>query len=74
MSDLQWAMFPKPYLATVEPSAAPGTVVYKLVARKKGGSLEVAQFLLVDGECVLHLSQYSQPSVIIGMQLIQSSS
>ncbi|XP_027005788.2 neural-cadherin [Tachysurus fulvidraco] len=49
MSDLQWAMFPEPYLTTVEPGAAPGSVVYKLVARHRDGSSEVAQFLLVDG-------------------------
>ncbi|XP_053349522.1 neural-cadherin [Clarias gariepinus] len=49
MSDLQWAMFPEPYLATVEPGAAPGSLVYKLVTQQRDGSLEVAQFLLVDG-------------------------
>lgn len=56
MSDLQWAMSPEPYLATVEPGAAPAMVVYKLLARQKDGSFEVAQFLLVDGECGLHLA------------------
>lgn len=74
MSDLQWAMFPEPYLATVEPGAAPGSVVYKLVVRQRDGSLEVAQFFLVDGECVLHLAQNPQPSFIIRKQPIQSSS
>ncbi|KAF4087964.1 hypothetical protein AMELA_G00077020, partial [Ameiurus melas] len=49
MSDMQWTMFPEPYLATVEPGAAPGSVVYKLVVRQRDGSLEVAQFFLVDG-------------------------
>lgn len=74
MSDLQWAMFPEPYLATVEPGAAPGSVVYKLVVRQRDGSLEVAQFFLVDGECVLHLAQNPQPCFIIRKQPIQSSS
>lgn len=67
-------MFPEPYLTTVEPGAAPGSVVYKLVARHRDGSSEVAQFLLVDGECILHLSQYPEPCVMIGTQPFQSSS
>ncbi|TTA40571.1 Neural-cadherin [Bagarius yarrelli] len=52
-SDLQWAMFPEPYLATAEPSAAAGTVVYRLLVRQRDSSLEAAQFVLVDGgeEC-----------------------
>ncbi|KAK1794617.1 hypothetical protein P4O66_001335 [Electrophorus voltai] len=49
LSDLQWAMFPCPYLAAVGPDAAPGSIVYKLVARQRGGSFRGAQFLLVDG-------------------------
>uniref|UniRef100_W5L865 Si:dkey-22o22.2 n=1 Tax=Astyanax mexicanus TaxID=7994 RepID=W5L865_ASTMX len=49
MSDLQWVMFPQPYLAAVGPDAAPGSVVYKLVARQLDGSLGAAQYLLVDG-------------------------
>ncbi|KAK3571442.1 hypothetical protein QTP86_012072 [Hemibagrus guttatus] len=53
MSDLQWAMYPEPYLTTVEPGAAPGSVVYKLVARQREGSLEVAQFLLVDESLII---------------------
>lgn len=51
MSDLHWAMFPEPYLTTVEPGAAPGSVVYKLLVRHRDGSLDVSQYLLVDGEC-----------------------
>ncbi|XP_062848374.1 neural-cadherin [Trichomycterus rosablanca] len=49
MSDLQWAMFPKPYLATVAPDAAPGSVAYKLVARRRDNFFGAAQFLLLDG-------------------------
>lgn len=68
MSDLQWAMFPEPYLATVEPGAAPGSLVYKLVTQQRDGSLEVAQFLLVDGESVLHLAQNLKLFFMIGKQ------
>lgn len=67
-------MYPEPYLTTVEPGAAPGSVVYKLVARQRDGSLEVAQFLLVDGECILHFAQNPKPCVTIGTQPIQPSS
>ncbi|XP_076827668.1 neural-cadherin [Brachyhypopomus gauderio] len=49
LADLQWAMFPCPYLAAVGPDASPGSIVYKLVARHGGGSFRGAQFLLVDG-------------------------
>uniref|UniRef100_A0A3B4CXY3 Uncharacterized protein n=1 Tax=Pygocentrus nattereri TaxID=42514 RepID=A0A3B4CXY3_PYGNA len=49
LSDLQWVMFPQPYLAAVGPDAASGSVVYKLVARHRDGSPGAAQFLLVDG-------------------------
>ena len=50
LADLQWGMFPYPYLASVGPDAAPGSVVYRLSARQRGGSLGNAQFLLLDGE------------------------
>ncbi|KAG7469992.1 hypothetical protein MATL_G00134690 [Megalops atlanticus] len=48
-SDLQWAMFPFPYLAAVAPDAAPGSVVYRLSARDGAGTLGAAQFLLLEG-------------------------
>uniref|UniRef100_A0A3Q3N5U2 Si:dkey-22o22.2 n=1 Tax=Mastacembelus armatus TaxID=205130 RepID=A0A3Q3N5U2_9TELE len=32
-ADLQWTMFPSPYLAAVGPDATPGSVVYRLSAR-----------------------------------------
>ncbi|XP_077071073.1 neural-cadherin [Siphateles boraxobius] len=49
LSDLQWAMFPYPYLAAVGPDTGTGSVVYKLVARTGDGSVGTAHFLLVDG-------------------------
>ncbi|XP_067093535.1 neural-cadherin [Osmerus mordax] len=49
LADLQWGMFPYPYLASVGPDAAPGSVVYRLSARQRSGSLGNAQFLLLDG-------------------------
>ncbi|KTF89691.1 hypothetical protein cypCar_00002126 [Cyprinus carpio] len=49
LSDLQWAMFPYPYLAAVGPDTGAGSVVYKLVARSGDGSVGTAHFLLVDG-------------------------
>nr|XP_057909277.1 neural-cadherin isoform X1 [Doryrhamphus excisus] len=48
-ADLQWTMFPCPYLAAVGPDAAPGSVVYRLSARQRDGSLGQLQFLLLDG-------------------------
>ncbi|XP_069392731.1 neural-cadherin isoform X1 [Paralichthys olivaceus] len=52
-ANLQWAMFPSPYLGTVGPDAAPGSVVYRLLARQRDGTQGQAQFLLLDGgdEC-----------------------
>ncbi|KAM7421623.1 hypothetical protein PAMA_015666 [Pampus argenteus] len=52
-ADLQWAMFPSPYLAAVGPDATPGSIVYRLLARQRDGTLGQAQFLLLDGgeEC-----------------------
>ncbi|XP_062393955.1 neural-cadherin [Sardina pilchardus] len=49
LSDLQWAMFPFPYLTSVGPDAGPGTLVYRLSARRGDGSQATAQFLLVEG-------------------------
>ncbi|KAG5271361.1 hypothetical protein AALO_G00178850 [Alosa alosa] len=49
LSDLQWAMFPFPYLASVGPDAGPGTLVYRLSAQRGDGSQATAQFLLVEG-------------------------
>lgn len=51
-ADLQWAMFPAPYLGAVGPDAAPGSVVYRLLARQRDGTLGQAQYLLLDGECM----------------------
>lgn len=51
MSNLQWAMFPYPYLAAVGPDTGAGSVVYKLVAQSPDGSVGTAHFLLVDGRC-----------------------
>ncbi|RVE63047.1 hypothetical protein OJAV_G00163090 [Oryzias javanicus] len=48
-ADLQWVMFPLPYLATVSPDATPGFVVYRLSARQRDGTPAQAQFLLLDG-------------------------
>ncbi|XP_031733141.1 neural-cadherin [Anarrhichthys ocellatus] len=52
-ADLQWAMFPSPYLGAMGPDATPGSVVYRLSARQRDGTLGQAQFLLLDGgeEC-----------------------
>lgn len=50
-ADLQWSMFPVPYLGAVGPDAGPGTVVYRLSVRQRDGSQGHAQFLLVDSEC-----------------------
>ncbi|KAM9851671.1 neural-cadherin [Aulostomus maculatus] len=52
-ADLQWTMFPAPYLAAVGPDATPGSVVYHLSARQRDESPGQVQFLLVDGgeEC-----------------------
>ncbi|XP_061097128.1 neural-cadherin [Conger conger] len=49
VSDLQWAMFPFPYLAAVAPDAAAGSVVYRLSARNGDGTLGAARFLLLEG-------------------------
>ncbi|XP_072249833.1 neural-cadherin [Leuresthes tenuis] len=52
-ADLQWAMFPSPYLGAIGPDATPGSVVYRLSARQRDGTQSQAQFLLLDGgeEC-----------------------
>ena len=49
-SDLQWAMFPSPYLASVGPDASPSTLVYRLSAQRGDGSPATAQFVLVEGK------------------------
>uniref|UniRef100_A0A3P9H2T4 Si:dkey-22o22.2 n=1 Tax=Oryzias latipes TaxID=8090 RepID=A0A3P9H2T4_ORYLA len=48
-ADLQWVMFPSPYLTIVSPDATPGFVVYRLSARQRDGTTGQAQFLLLDG-------------------------
>lgn len=61
-ADLQWAMFPSPYLAAIGPDATPGSVVYRLSARQRDGTLGRAQFFLLEGEwlksflncCIVH--------------------
>uniref|UniRef100_A0A4W6DCA0 Si:dkey-22o22.2 n=1 Tax=Lates calcarifer TaxID=8187 RepID=A0A4W6DCA0_LATCA len=52
-ANLQWAMFPSPYLGAVGPDATPGSVVYRLSARQRDGTQGQAQFILLDGgeEC-----------------------
>ncbi|XP_037639446.1 LOW QUALITY PROTEIN: neural-cadherin [Sebastes umbrosus] len=52
-ANLQWLMFPSPYLGAVGPDATPGSVVYRLSARQRDGMLGQPQFLLLDGgeEC-----------------------
>ncbi|XP_049902259.1 neural-cadherin [Epinephelus moara] len=52
-ADLQWAMFPSPYLGAVGPDATPGSAVYQLSARQRDGTPGQAQYLLLDGgeEC-----------------------
>ncbi|KAI3360563.1 hypothetical protein L3Q82_002284 [Scortum barcoo] len=52
-ADLQWAMFPSPYLGAVGPDAVPSSVVYRLSARQRDRTLGQAQFFLLDGgdEC-----------------------
>ncbi|XP_072573022.1 neural-cadherin isoform X2 [Paramormyrops kingsleyae] len=49
MSDLQWAMFPFPYLAAIGPNTAPGATVYRLSARRTSDSSGSLRFLLVEG-------------------------
>ncbi|XP_004551137.3 neural-cadherin [Maylandia zebra] len=49
-ADLQWAMFPSPYLAAIGPDATPGSVVYRLSARQRDGTLGRAQFFLLEGD------------------------
>nr|XP_006635865.1 PREDICTED: neural-cadherin-like isoform X1 [Lepisosteus oculatus] len=51
LADLEWTMFPFPYLAAVAPDAAKGTVVYQLSVHHRGsvGSSEAAQFTLIEG-------------------------
>ncbi|XP_061676359.1 neural-cadherin isoform X2 [Syngnathoides biaculeatus] len=46
---LQWTMFPAPFLAAVGPDAAPGSVIYRLSSRQRDGTLGQPQFLLLDG-------------------------
>ncbi|CAG6014487.1 unnamed protein product [Menidia menidia] len=48
-ADLQWAMFPSPYLGAIGPDVTPGSIVYQLSARQRDGTLGQAQFLLLDG-------------------------
>lgn len=50
LADLQWGMFPQPYLGAVGPDAAPGSVVYRLTARQQDGTIGNAHFLLLGGE------------------------
>ncbi|XP_041648938.1 neural-cadherin isoform X1 [Cheilinus undulatus] len=52
-ADLQWVMFPSPYLAAVGPDASPGSVVYRLSAKQRDGTLGQVQYFLLDGgeEC-----------------------
>ncbi|KAK2845166.1 hypothetical protein Q5P01_011825 [Channa striata] len=52
-ADLQWTMFPAPYLGAVGPDAAPDSVVYRLSARQRDGTQGQAQFIVLDGgeEC-----------------------
>ncbi|KAM6995518.1 LOW QUALITY PROTEIN: neural-cadherin [Tautogolabrus adspersus] len=52
-ADLQWAMFPSPYLSAVGPDASPGSVVYRLSSRQRDGTLGQVQYFLLDGgeEC-----------------------
>uniref|UniRef100_A0A8C9RT17 Si:dkey-22o22.2 n=1 Tax=Scleropages formosus TaxID=113540 RepID=A0A8C9RT17_SCLFO len=49
VSDLQWAMFPHPYLAAVAPDAAPGSAVYRLSLRRADSVPGASHFLLVEG-------------------------
>lgn len=61
-ADLQWAMFPSPYLGAIGPDATPGSVVYRLSARQRDGTLGRPQFFLLEGEwlnsyfncCIVH--------------------
>ncbi|XP_029958534.1 neural-cadherin [Salarias fasciatus] len=48
-ADLLWTMFPSLYLGAIGPDATPGSVVYRLSARQRDGSLGQAQFLLMEG-------------------------
>ncbi|KAM4601120.1 neural-cadherin [Polymixia lowei] len=52
-ADLQWGMYPSPYLGSVGPDAQLGSVVYRLSARQRDGTLGHAHFILLDGgeEC-----------------------
>lgn len=50
MSDLQWAMFPFPYLAAIGPNTAPGATVYRLSTRRTSDSRGSLRFLLVEGK------------------------
>uniref|UniRef100_A0A3P8XWP9 Uncharacterized protein n=1 Tax=Esox lucius TaxID=8010 RepID=A0A3P8XWP9_ESOLU len=49
LADLQWDMFPQPYLGAVGPDATAGSVVYRLTARQRDGTIGNAHFLLLDG-------------------------
>ena len=49
-ADLQWAMYPSPYLAAVGPDATPGLVVYRLAARQRDGTQRNAQYILLEGK------------------------
>lgn len=53
-ANLQWAMFPSPYLGSVGPDATPGSVVYRLSARQRDGTQEQTYFILLDGEWCTH--------------------
>ncbi|CAJ1061360.1 neural-cadherin isoform X1 [Xyrichtys novacula] len=52
-ADLQWTMFPSPYLAAVGPDTSPGSVPYRLSAQQRDGTLGQVQYFLMDGgeEC-----------------------
>ncbi|KAL4617112.1 neural-cadherin-like [Arapaima gigas] len=49
-SDLQWAMFPHPYLAAVPPDVGPTSVVYRLSIRRSDSTPGTPHFLLVEGK------------------------
>ncbi|KAM6967601.1 LOW QUALITY PROTEIN: neural-cadherin [Aplochiton taeniatus] len=49
LADLQWGMFPFPYLAAVGPDAGQGSVVYRLSAQQRGSAVGRPHFLLLEG-------------------------
>lgn len=54
-------MFPSPYLGAIGPDATPGSVVYRLSARQRDGTLGRAQFFLLEGEW---LNSYSNCCIV----------